>query len=66
MFYLHGLSKRNVDAKHAEKLQKYQQLLFEIRERQPGYNVMIVPIVIRCLDGGMRQVTNQIGQLIPD
>ena len=26
-------SEDNADAKHAEKLQKYQQLTFEIRER---------------------------------
>ena len=58
------LSKNNVDTKHAEKLQKYQQLEFKIRERRPGYNVMIIPIVIGCLGGGMRQVTNQIGQVI--
>ena len=27
-------SEDNADAKHAEKLQKYQQLTFEIRERE--------------------------------
>ena len=32
-------SKNNVDAKHAEKVQKYQQLAVKIRERRPGYNV---------------------------
>ena len=44
-------SENKVDVKHAEKLQKYQQLGFEIRERQLGYNVMIIPIVIGCLGG---------------
>ena len=43
-------SKSNVDANHAEKLQKYQQIAFEIRERRPGHNVMIIPIVFDCLD----------------
>ena len=57
---------QNVDAKHAEKLQKYQQLAFEIRERRSGYNVMIIPNVIDCSGGGMRQVTNQMGRLISD
>ena len=33
-------------------------------ERQPGYNVVIILIVIGCLRGGMRQVANQIGRLI--
>ena len=58
--YMACPSENNVDAKHAEKLQKYQQLAFEIRDRRPGYNVMIIPIVIGCLGGGMRRVTNQI------
>ena len=56
----------NVDAKHAEKLQKYQLLAFEIWERRPGYNVMIISIVIGCLGGGMRRAANQIGRLISD
>ena len=43
-------SKSNVDANHAEKLQKYHQIAFEIRERRPGYNVMIIPIVFDYLD----------------
>ena len=59
-------SENNVDAKHAEKLQKYQQLAFEIRERRPGYNVMIIPIVTGCVRASMRQVTNQIGRLISE
>ena len=49
-----------VGAKHAEKLQKYQQLAFKIRERRPGYNVMIIPIVIDYLGGSMRQVTKKL------
>ena len=57
------LSENNVDTKHAEKLQKYQQLAFDIRQRRPGYNVMIILIVIGCLGGG---VTNKIGRLISD
>ena len=34
------------------------------RETGAGYNVMIIPIVIGCLKGGMRRVTKQIGRLI--
>ena len=59
-------SENNVDAKHAEKLQKYQQLAFETRDRRPGYNFMIILIVIGCLGRGMRRVANQIGRLISD
>ena len=43
----------NVNAKHLEKIEKYQQLAFEILERRQGYKVMITPIVIGCLGGGM-------------
>ena len=59
-------SENNVDAKHAEKLQKYQWLAFKIRQKQLEYNVMIIPIINGCLGGGMRRVTNQTGQLISD
>ena len=48
-------SENNVDAKHAEKLQKYQQLAFKIRDRRPGYNGF--------LGEGMRRVANQTGRL---
>ena len=30
------------------------------------YNVMVIPIVIGCLGGDMRQITNRIGRLIPE
>ena len=59
-------SEGNVDAKHAEKLQKYQQLATEIRQRQRGYNVMIITIFIGCLGEGMKRVTGQIRRLISD
>ena len=51
-------------AKHAEKLLIYQQLEFEIRERQPGHNLMIILVVTELLlAAGMRRVTNQFGRL---
>ena len=39
-------NRNNVDDKHAEKPQKYQQLAIKIRERRPGYKEMIIPIAI--------------------
>lgn len=57
-------SENNEDAKYAEKLEIYHQLAFEIREKQPGYNVMMISVVISYLGGGMRQMTNQIEKLI--
>ena len=55
-------NENNVEWKHAEKLQKYKQLAFEISDRKTGYNEMIIPIVIDCLGAGMRRVTNQTGE----
>ena len=47
---------KNIGEKHREKLTKYQQLAFEMREKRPEYRVEIVPIVVGCLGGGMKQV----------
>ena len=55
-------NENNVEWKHAEKLQKYKQLAFEISYRQTGYNEMIISIVIDCLGAGMTRVTNQTGE----
>ena len=34
---------------------KYRQLAFEMRERRPGYEIVIFPVVIGALGGGMKQ-----------
>ena len=47
-------SEKNVQEKVVEKLRKYQQLAFELRERRPGVIILIVPVVIECLGGGMK------------
>ena len=44
-------NEKNIGEKHREKLTKYQQLAFEMREKRPGYRVETVPIVIGCLGG---------------
>ena len=59
-------SKNNVDAKHVEKLQKYQQHKFQMKERRPGNNAMLIPIVNGCSGRGMRWATDQVGRLISD
>ena len=46
----------NIVAKRHEKLTKYRQLAFELRERRLGYDVEIVPVVIGALGGGIKQV----------
>ena len=44
-------SDKNVLEKNKKKRQKYQQLVFEARERRPGYRVEVIPIVIACIGG---------------
>ena len=39
----------NKEKKQEEKVKKYQQLCYEIRERRDGYKVKIIPVVIGCL-----------------
>ena len=39
-------AKANIAEKRREKLQKYQQLAFEIRKRHGGFMVEILPLVI--------------------
>ena len=50
----------NIHEKRIEKLRKYQQLVFELRERREEYKVMVVPLVIGCLGGGIKQLTKGI------
>ena len=41
-------------AKRAEKMTKYRIIAFETRERRPGYEVYVVPVVVRALGGGIK------------
>ena len=59
-------NEKNIGEKHREKLSKYQQLAFEMREKRPEYRVEIVPIVIGCLGGGMKQVECRVKKIIKD
>ena len=44
----------------------FQQPAFEVRERRQGYRVEILPIVIECLGGGMKQVQEQVKKILQD
>ena len=46
----------NRQVKREEKIKKYEQLCFELRERREGYTVKVIPIVIGCLGGGMKEL----------
>ena len=50
----------NIHEKRIEKLRKYQQLAFEMRERREQYRVTVVPLVIGCLGGGIKQLIKDI------
>ena len=43
-------------------MRKYQQLCYEIRERQDGYKVKIIPVV-GCLGGGMKKIKDDVKEL---
>ena len=59
-------NEKNIGEKHREKLTKYQQLAFVMREKRPEYRVEIVPIVIGCWGEGMKQVECQVKKIIKD
>ena len=44
----------NIGAKRTEKLKKYRRLAFETRERRPGYEIYVVPVVVGALGGGIK------------
>ena len=50
----------NKMVKRSEKIQKYQQLFFELRERRQGYKVRVIP---GCCRGGMRKLKRDLGEL---
>ena len=54
----------NIEEKRREKLTKYGQLAFEMRERRRGYEVTIVPLVIGCLGGGGNNALKELEKLV--
>ena len=50
----------NIHEKRIGKLHKYQQLAFELRKRREQCRVTVVPLVIGCLAGGIKQLTKDI------
>ena len=52
----------NQGQKRLEKLTKYRQLAYEYRERKPEYEIIVTPLVIAALNGGIRQITAAMGK----
>jgi len=57
-------SETNVQDTFREKREKYQQLAFEIRERRPGYRVVVIPVIIGCMGGGARKLREQVEKIL--
>ena len=53
----------NIEAKRFKKLTKYRQLAYESRERQPEYEIIVEPLVIGALGGGIRQIMVDMGKV---
>ena len=49
-----------------EKLTKYGQLAFEMRERRPGYVIKVVPVIIGALGGGMKMLKTELKTVFND
>ena len=45
-----------IGAKRIEKMIKYRQLTFETRDKRPGYEVYVVPVVVGLLGGGIKEL----------
>ena len=42
--------------KREEEIRKYHQLCLELRQRQEGYTVMVIPMIIGCLGGEIKEL----------
>ena len=56
-------NENNKIAKQVEKIGKYNRLCFELRKRREGYTVKVVPAIIGCLGGGMKELKESIRQI---
>ena len=53
----------NIEIKRTEKLNKYRQLAFELRERRATYQIFVVPVVIGALGGGMKKTITEMAKI---
>ena len=56
-------NENNKIAKRDEKIEKYDRLYFELRERWEDYMVKVVPTIIGCLGVGMQELKESIRQI---
>ena len=48
-------NKGSKEHKREEKSRKYQHLCFELRERRKRFALNIIPTIVGCLGGGMKE-----------
>ena len=58
------LQQQNIEAKRLEKLTKYTQLAYELRERRPGYTITVIPLIIGALGGGMKSAMVEVSNVL--
>ena len=55
---------QNIEAKRLEKLTKYTQLAYELRERRPGHKITVIPLIIGALGGGMKSAMVELSNVL--
>ena len=46
-----------------DKIRRYGQLCFELRERREGYTVAVIPTIIGCLGGGIKELKESLKRI---
>ena len=49
--------------KRGKMIGKYNRLWFELQERREGYEVNVIPAIIGCLGGGLKEQIETIRQI---
>ena len=57
---------KNTRNKFSEKLTKYGQLCFEMRERRNCFKIHVIPVIIGCLGGGAKKLLETIKPVFDD
>ena len=55
---------QNIEATQLEKLTKYTELAYELRERRPGYKITVIPLIIGALGGGMKSAMVELSNVL--
>ena len=56
-------NENNKMANRDEKIGKYNRLCSELRKRREGYRAKVIPTIIGCLGGGMKELKESIRQI---